>query len=195
VVKGLKKKVDAQIGREKDTAAYLLFQIGLRVNNYLGACERAESIDDVPKSILNMDSIEDKIRNLELVPVLPTSFKNCAKRELEEEKDEEADGPNGGKRGRGNDGKKHGGAKVVRNENLFDDLTLKDGEKWKPFSGREARTDLPAWGKNKMCLKWHIKGICFSDCTCTDIESHVPKNEVPADKHKAMVAWKKSKTT
>lgn len=39
VVKDLKKKVEAQISRDKDTAAYLLFQIGLGVNNYLGACE------------------------------------------------------------------------------------------------------------------------------------------------------------
>jgi hypothetical protein len=191
-VKNLKKKIEAQIARDKETAPFILFQIGLRVNNYLTACERADSVEDVSKSIMNTDSIEDRIRNLEMHPVLPSSFKNNLKREREDVDEGGEPNGNGSKRGRGNDGKKHGGAKVVRNEDPFEELTLKDGEKWKSFSGRDARKGLPAWGDCKMCPKWHIRGLCFDDCN--DVKSHVPKGEVSAKKRKEMQAWKKAKT-
>ena len=74
-----------------------MFQVGLQVNNYLAACNQAQHIDDVPKSILNMSSIENKIRNLELSPVLPSSFKN-GKRENNEEEDNNNNEPHHKKR-------------------------------------------------------------------------------------------------
>jgi hypothetical protein len=97
VMKTLKKKIEAQITRNKDTAPYILFQIHLQVNNYLAACKQAQNLDNVPKSILNMPSIEDKIRNLELSPVLPSSFKN-GKRENNEEEDNNNNEPHHKKR-------------------------------------------------------------------------------------------------
>jgi hypothetical protein len=79
----------------------------------------------------------------------------------------------------------------VRPDSLFEDLELKDGEKWKLFKGRDARKDLPKWGQCKMCPKWHVKGQCFNDCP--DAASHVPKKDVSVEKHGEMLAWKKSK--
>ena len=198
VCKSLKRKIEAQIARDKDTAPYLLFQLGLRVNNYLCACERSEDLEDVPKSALSMSSIEDKIRNLELVPTLPKSFKSSSKRERDESEDEDEPSEKKKKKQKkkGKGSEKHGGAKIVRNDDAFEDLTLKDGEDWANYSGREARKDLPTWGsgdcKCKMCPKWNIKKFCFDDCN--DAASHVPKSECPAEKKKEMKAWKDSKT-
>ena len=187
-IQGLKRKVEAQIKRNKDTAPYILFQVGLRVNNYLTAIERTEELEVVPKSIISFSSIEEKISNLELIPVLPYCFKNGSKREKEEEKNEKEEA-NGNKRRKTD---KHGGAKVIRNEDRIEELTLKDGEKWKGvFTGKEARKGLPKWGKGKMCPKWHVNGHCFDDCP--DAESHVPKKDVSAEKKAEMVAWKVAK--
>ena len=36
------------------------------------------------------------------------------------------------------------------------------------------------WGDAKMCPRWHSKQYCFKDCV--NEASHVPDNEVPADK-------------
>ena len=86
-----------------------------------------------------MSSIEDKIRNLELSPVLPSSFKN-GKRENNEEEDNNDNEPHHKKRRKnsgGNEKIKHGGTKVVCNDSLFEELTLKDDKKWKFFSGKE----------------------------------------------------------
>ena len=83
-----------------------------------------------------MSSIENKIRNLELSPVLPSSFKN-SKRENNEEEDNNDNEPPQEKRRKNSGGDekiKHGGAKIVRNDDPFDELTLKDDEKWTSFS-------------------------------------------------------------
>ena len=187
-LQGLKRKIEAQVKRNKDTAPYILFQVGLRVNNYLAAIERTEELGDAPKSIISFSSIEEKISNLELVPVLPNCFKNGSKREREEETDEKEESNVNKRRKTG----KHGGAKVIRNEDRIEELTLKDGERWKGvFTGKEARKGLPKWGKCKMCPKWHVNGHCFDDCP--DGESHVPKKDVSAEKKAEMVAWKESK--
>ncbi len=94
-------------------------------------CKRAQNLDDVPKIILNMSSIEDKIRNLELSPVLPSSFKNSKREKYEEEDDNnyETHQEKRRKNSEGNEKIKHGGAKVVCNDSPFDKLTLKDDEK------------------------------------------------------------------
>jgi hypothetical protein len=185
-LKTLKKKVESQIALNKDTAPYILYQVGLRVNNYLVALERNEELDDVPRSIISFASIEDKIRNLELVPVLPSCFKSSKREKEDADENEEAGNNNSNKRRKTN---KHGGAKMIRNEDRIGELTLKDGEKWKGvFTGKEARKDLPKWGKCKMCPKWHVNGHCFDDCV--DAESHVPKKDVSAEKKAEMVAWK-----
>jgi hypothetical protein len=140
-----------------------------------------------------MSSIEDKIRNLELSPVLPSSFKN-GKRENNEEEDDNDNEPPQKKRRKNSGGDekiKHGSAKIVCNGSPFDELNLKDDEKWKSFSGKEARTNLPNWGKCKMCPKYHIRLVCFDECP--DKESHVGKDKVSKEKKDEMVACKKSK--
>jgi hypothetical protein len=185
---GLKKKIVAQIKRNKNIAPYILFQVGLRVNNYPAALERAEELEDVSKSIISFSSIEEKISNLNLIPVLPDCFKSSSKRKREEENDEKEESNSSKKCKTGN----HGGAKVIRNEEGIEELTLKDGKKWKGvFTGKEARKGLPKWGKGKMCPKWQVNGHCFDDCP--DGESHVPKEDVSAEKKVEMMAWKESK--
>jgi hypothetical protein len=109
-----------------------------------------------------------------------------------EDDDDEKEESNSNKRLKTGDKGKHGGAKMLHNKNQIEELTLKEGVKWKGvFTGKEARKGLPKWGKGKMCPKWHVHGHCFNDCA--NDESHVPKNEVPVEKKAEMVAWKESK--
>jgi hypothetical protein len=108
-----RKRVEGQIVRNKETAAYILFQMGLKVNNYLTELENAKDLEDVPRGLLNFDILKEKIMSWDMTPILPPIFKKikAPKRDLEGGDDDE-DTP--AKMKRRGQGEKHGGAVVVR---------------------------------------------------------------------------------
>jgi hypothetical protein len=72
---------------------------------------------------------------------------------------------------------------VVKNTNQHELFAMKPGETWKK-TFKSAHVNLrPTWdgvNSQKMCIKYHIEGSCFT--TCDRIESHVPKDQIPAEK-------------
>ena len=189
VVKDNRSKIETLQKRDKKTCTYILFQLGLKCNNYLSKAESAHEPEDISRRLLDFSSLEDKITNLDLTPVLPPAFKQTAKREREEDEDEGESDEKEKKRTRRDREKKK--ANLVRNDKPVEDWLLKDGEKMAAFGGANAE-GRPKWNDScLMCHKWFIKGVCFDDCT--NKASHVGRDKVPTEKKGAFAAWRASK--
>ena len=65
---------------------------------------------------------------------------------------------------------------------------MKKDKNWQIFCG-DVQKERPEWGSRQMCHRWHIKGYCFGDCW--NGESHVAKENVPAEKEKEFGTWMK----
>ncbi len=80
---------------------------------------------------------------------------------------------------------------TVKNKSQHKSFKLKEGESWKKtFKTVKNTDDRPSWeGKKtkKMCIKYHILGNCFDNCD--RLESHVPKDQIPAVKVTEMCAF------
>ena len=180
-------KVEALIARNVETGGHILYQVGLKVNNYLEYSHTVASPSEIPRSTLNFSSLREAIDSFTMIPILPTTFKQL----VNEPANTDAEPKPGRKKKRNGNGAEGGKRKLVRNPEPVEEWQLKDGEKWEWFSGENCK-DRPTWnGKCKMCHKFHMKDICFDDCP--NGESHVPGSKVPADKKKAFSAWRAGK--
>eukprot|EP00956_Cyclotella_meneghiniana_P031270 scaffold81715_cov29-Cyclotella_meneghiniana.AAC.3 len=177
-------KIDSLMSKNKEVGAHILYHVGLKVNNYIDMAHRASSPEDIPKSVLDFSNLRESIDSFNVIPNLPTTFKHTAT----EPTDDSSTKP-GKKRG-SKDGKEER-RKLVRNSDPVEEWKLQEGEKWEMFCGENCK-DRPTWLDGKrMCHKWHIKGVCFSDCPYA--ASHVPKPQVPPEKKRAFGDWRKKK--
>lgn len=79
---------------------------------------------------------------------------------------------------------------IMKNTSQHEAFVMKPGETWKKNFKSTHVNHRPSWnGKNtqKMCIKFHIEGSCFS--TCDRVESHIPKDQIPAEKVAEMCAF------
>ena len=89
VIKENSTKIDALQQRNKEVCTYILFQLGLKCNNYLVKAESARSPEDISKNCLDFSALEDKITSMDISPVLPPAFKPTEKRKRDDEENEE----------------------------------------------------------------------------------------------------------
>ncbi len=67
---------------------------------------------------------------------------------------------------------------------------MKEGETWRKVFKSAHVECRPTWNGDKlskMCLRWHLLGTCFE--ACDRKESHVPKDQIPAERVAEMCAF------
>jgi hypothetical protein len=76
---------------------------------------------------------------------------------------------------------------VVKNDNINLTFALTPEDEWKVFIGSETAEKRPAFGKKKICHKWHMKGYCFSDYANT--ASHCQWKDLSPDRQQGLTDW------
>jgi hypothetical protein len=76
---------------------------------------------------------------------------------------------------------KNGNGNLIRNMSQDNDFEVAAGETWITTFSKQFPQDRPTWeDKIKMCVRWHIKGDCYDNCS--GAISHVLKDNIPAEK-------------
>ena len=141
----------------------LMCAIDHRLYQWLNQCSRVSSVEDTSIMLLTFSSLFDDIMMHRFYYILPLSVKKI-KGKNEEKKDYEAT----------REKKKPRKVEYIKNHNVPSEWKLRQGESWdtvfkdKTLSGPELSCGA------KFCLKYWVKGLCFSDCRqkCT----HSPLN-------------------
>lgn len=171
-----------------------LFAVDNRFQRWLRSCEDAkEARYQVNDAVLDFLDIIENILNKTFVINLPTTFRKVmAKPETAtapsanpvgpNAKPEQQQGEKNKKRKKDEDNPK------VKNSQQDDDFKPKADESWDATFKSKHPKDRPDWtDKIKMCARWHIKGDCFENCLRAI--SHVPKDQIPAEKKAAMLSF------
>ena len=169
--------------------AKFLFAVDNRFQRWLRSCEDAkEARHQVNDTVLDFeDVIENKIN-------LPPTFRkvsSSAKKETTAAPSSnvtatDPEQPDQQQKKRKKDEKDKD---KVKNTQQDDDFKPKANESWDDTFKSKHPKDRPDWtDKVKMCARWHIKGDCFKT-NCPRAISHVPKDQIPAEKKAAMLAF------
>ena len=184
-------------------ASKLLFNVDLSTQRWLEQCRIANDREtDVDDSLMNFFPLVNQTLSQQLNVVLPSPFE-MNEVPTENKGNDDDDGKrkrkrdsnsNGGGSGGGNDDKKKTPKnRIVKNENPDPDFALNQGENWKIFIQKrgQGNADRVKWDDNEclMCARYHIKQYCFEDCR--NIDSHVSKDKIPAEKKSAFLTFMK----
>ena len=185
-----KKQFRDMIALDEWFPCRFLFAIDRRVQIFLAECKVAVTRMDVNDAHLDFKDIIGSILYGNFTMLLPPTFQRVSSDESSNKQlgsDGSKKDASGGKKRKsdksdGNNEKKEK-LVVVKNTNQHELFAMKPGETWKK-TFKSAHVNLrPTWdgvNSQKMCIKYHIEGSCFT--TCDRIESHVPKDQIPAEK-------------
>ena len=115
---------------------------------------------------------------------LPPTFKKINIAEENDKRPTENAGSAGGKcQKKDKSDKKDQPLVIVKNPDQHKSFKMREGESWRKNFKSANIDDRPTWTgekTSKMCLRFHILGECFESCDRK--ESHVPKNQIPAER-------------
>lgn len=162
-----------------------LFAVDTRFQLWLDECMSLTCRTQVDDSMLNFTQLIENVRFGTFFVQLPSTFidataasdsktgnggTNSKKRSAEDKDEDKTSGK-----------KKKRKSSKVDNPSQPDSCKLQTGETWATHFANKGFNDRVDWnGECKMCPRWFIHGFCFADCTNKD--SHVKSDEVPADK-------------
>ena len=152
----------------------LMCAIDHRLFQWLNQCSRATSVEDTSIMLLTYSTLFDDIMMHRFYYILPLSVKRIGAKK--QEKSNESDT---------REKKKQRKVEYIRNNNVPSDWKLRQGESWDTvFKDKTLRGPDLSCGA-KFCLKYWVKGLCFSDCRqkC----SHNPLNEEDSAKGDAYI--------
>jgi hypothetical protein len=170
---------------DKRFMSQFMFVVDTRFQPWLDECMSLTCRTQVDDSMLNFSQLIENVRFGTFFVQLPSTFidatnadsksgkggNNSNKRSAE---DKDEDNKNGGK-------KKKRKATKVDNPSPPDSCKLQTGETWATHFANKGFNDQVDWnGECKMCPRWFIRSFCFDDCSNRD--SHVKSEEIPADK-------------
>ena len=124
--------------------AKLMCAMDERVYLWLKECSIQHSVVDTNTDLVNFDTLIADIQFNRFNYFLPPSVVQASK--------------DSNKKGRVEDE-----ADQIKNSNLMKEWRLREGESWDSFKGKTIDGPTLALGC-KPCLKWHVKGIGYSDC-------------------------------
>lgn len=179
-----KKQFRDMIALDEWFAARFLLAIDKRFQRWLNECKKATvSRSDVNDRILDFSDVIEMVLNGTFTMPLPPSFQKVNS----EDATDKRSGDNLVKEGSGkkqkSDKKEKKDSAPVKNNSQHDSFKMKAGETWKKTFKSAHADSRPSWNgekTKKMCIRWHIHGECFESCDRK--ESHVPKEDIPADK-------------
>ena len=149
-----------------------LFSVDDRLNQWLHQCCTADSIMDTNLELTNFSSIFNDIQMNKFVCHLPPNIMKLHKRDTEDQSDDEF--------GRKKKKKSQQVAEQVKNLSQVHGWKLRHNEKWDTIFKNKSRDGPQLSGGVKPCLKYHVKGVCYTDCPFR--QSH--KQLVGEDKRK-----------
>ena len=135
---------------------------------------------DLLENVLNSNFVvflPDAFKRVTAKPTPPPNAVAPAEQNVgRKRKAEEPGGDNNAKKGK------------VKNSQQDSDFKPREGESWATTFAAKLNKDRPTWSENvKMCARWFIKGDCFDKCD--KHTSHVPKDQVPADRKADFLAF------
>ena len=153
------------------------------LQRWLRQSEIANCREEVTDTLLNFEQIAEDVLSGRFTMVLPSCFKDASeKANVSENIDESlATGGRPGKRKR----EERESGSLVKNESPVKEFeaSKEEKEKFNEFFGGNNICHRVIWGnKSKMCPRWFSKLYCFDNCS--NRESHVEANKVPAKKKK-----------
>lgn len=178
-IKSFKVILKGMMANNSTLAAEICYAVDIRVQLWLGACKMARDRSEVNDRLVNFEDIINDIVSRRFRMPLPQTFKSF-KSLADGSANKTPSGDRGGK-GETDPKKRKRDGGFISNTDQLEEFKMKQGETWtKDFCGK-CVDDRPMWGgRNKMCPRWHSKGMCFTDCA--NSESHVPANKIPEDK-------------
>jgi hypothetical protein len=169
-----------------------LFAVDRRVQLFLTQCKVAENRFDVNDKLLDFSDITDSILFGNFRMPLPPAFKKVTTAVIGEKRA----GDNNQANGKRQKGEKNGKEKdkeplvPVKNLDQHEAFKMREGESFRKNFKTAHKEDRPTWDgtkSSKMCIRYHILGQCFESCDRK--ESHLPKEQLPADKVEEMRAF------
>jgi len=170
-----------RIAADGDLPAKILYAMEIRIQRWLGECEKYEDRSMVNDRLVCFDEVFEMVMSCSLNVTLPPNFiksppKNPTVTPPGAE-DEDGKGHEKSKKRKQGDGDED---RIIKNTAPITEFLMKEGGIWKrDFAGKCSR-DRPTWGDEWMCARWHIHGECFVDCN--NKSSHVAACAVPQAK-------------
>ncbi len=170
-----------RIGADGKLPAKIVYAMEIRIQRWLGECEKYEDRSMVNDRLICFDEVFKMVMNCTLNVILPPSFiKSLPKNPTVTPPgagDDEGKGPGKGKKRKRGDGNED---RIIKNSAPITKFLMQEGEIWQQDFARKCSRDRPKWGEEWMCARWHIRGECFIDCN--NKSSHVRANAVPQAK-------------
>ena len=114
-----------------------------RIYLWLKQCSTSESVMDTDISLVNFATLITDVQLNRFNFILPDSVVELSNKEKKKKKTE---------------------AEIERNSNMIAECKLKPNEAWNKFVNKTNDGPLLSLGC-KPCLKFHVKGFCYSDCS------------------------------
>ena len=188
-----KKQFRDMIALDEWFPCRFLFAIDRRVQIFLSECKVADSRMDVNDRHLDFTDIIESTLYGSFTMRLPPTFQRTSSDDSGEKRSSNNAGADAGskkrKTGKAGEEKKEQG-KPVKNDSQHEAFKMKPGETWKKTFKKAQVDHRPSWNgvkSKQMCIKFHIEGSCFT--TCDRVESHVPKDQIPAEKVTEMCSF------
>ena len=135
-----------------------LFLIDDRVNKWLSECSRVEMVENMCMDLVDFATIVTDIKLNRFYCDLPSSIRLLLNERIEDSRNDQAT----------NKKRKSllesSPSKIVTNDTVERDWKLKDGESWNLWRHKVGGAPILSCN-SRPCLKYHVRGSCFSDCT------------------------------
>ncbi len=145
---------------DKMFIAKFLFSIDNRINKWLCECGRVKTVEDTSLELVDFVTMISDLKLNRYFCDLPDTIQTIAKEE--ENYSEPKSNPLKKRKTSGDNATNQ--SKVISNESMDEGWKLQEDESW--HNWRHKVGNAPQLSCNsKPCLKYHVKGTCFEDCT------------------------------
>ena len=138
----------------------LLYAVNDRVNQWLFQCCQEESVRETTLGLVRFSDLIIKLQLNEFICHLPVNIRMIAKDNSSPKKRETTQ-----ENQKATKKQKQEILSMVRNENIKEEWRLKGDESWNKFFRHKSKEAPTLSMSCRACLKYHVKGYCFQDCT------------------------------
>ena len=146
---------------DKMFIAKFLFTIDDRINKWLQECSRVTLVDETCMELIDFAAIMTDIKLNKFYCDLPASIRSIAK----EEKLREDSNQGQAKKRKMNEINPTNNFKLAKDEEIHDEWKLQENESWNQWKHKVTQAPTLPNCRVKPCLKFHVRGMCFEDCT------------------------------
>jgi hypothetical protein len=156
-----KQLLRTKLYMDEQFIAKFIYAIDDRIYQWLRQCSTADAVTDTDLELVEFNSLFKDILLSRFDIRLPPNINKIKKTQHDEE-----DGQNK---------KTKITAVMVRNGAINKEWKLRNNERWDTVFRSKSHTGPLLSMGSKPCLKYHVKGFCFDDCTL--LQSHTKLNE------------------